>query len=39
MERFYAALLKLEQKGCIASEWGQAMQILAWFLAPRKEPS
>jgi transcriptional regulator len=63
----YPALLKLEQEGCIASEWGtsennrkakfyklkpagrkdllrqtrewdQTTQILAQFLAPRKEP-
>jgi PadR family transcriptional regulator, regulatory protein PadR len=64
----YPALLKLEQEGCIASEWGlsdnnrkakfyklrpagkkeiqkqsrewdQTIEILARFLAPRKEPS
>jgi PadR family transcriptional regulator PadR len=64
----YPALVKLEQEGCIGSEWGvsdnnrkakfyklkpagrkellrqtrewdQTTQILAQFLAPRKEPS
>jgi DNA-binding PadR family transcriptional regulator len=64
----YPALLKLEQEGCIASEWGlsdnnrkakfyslrpagkkeirkqsrewdQTTEILARFLAPRREPS
>ena len=64
----YPALLKLEQEGCIVSEWGvsdnnrkakyysltragtqqlkkensewgQATEILAQFLAPREEPS